>query len=345
MRRMTEFTSDCATKRILSILLTVVLVLSGLPTAALAEAVDEVQETAAGLESAESEIDAEQESTEEPQAPGESLPPVSVNEETTATEDGLSEETDSPEDAAPQANDTAESSQQDMDAAAGEMSDKGPQPEEVVIEPAEESVIDDASDGDAGASRPMRSSYDTDVEVDVDRASYAVAIGQTLVVKIKVTTYEPYVSGEHKYWGYFAYYSQGQWNQVNSWYIDGGVQEFTIRMSIHEWESTGTFLFAASVFPIDNFATGGSLCDRMFHVNILPEYFTVTFDAQGGTSPLTSMHATYGCEYGGLPVPTRTGYTFKGWYTLTSGGNLIDNSTIVSSASNHTLYAQWEAKQ
>ncbi len=47
-------------------------------------------------------------------------------------------------------------------------------------------------------------------------------------------------------------------------------------------------------------------------------------------------------------VPTRTGYTFNGWYTASSGGTKVTGSTTVGNASNagnqsKTLYAQWSA--
>ena len=43
-----------------------------------------------------------------------------------------------------------------------------------------------------------------------------------------------------------------------------------------------------------------------------------------------------------LPVPTRDGYTFRGWYTETNGqGIKVDDETVVSATSNQTLYAYW----
>lgn len=50
---------------------------------------------------------------------------------------------------------------------------------------------------------------------------------------------------------------------------------------------------------------------------------------------------TYGEAYGTLPTPTRIGYTFAGWYTASSGGTQVTDSTKVTNSSNHTLYAQW----
>ncbi len=71
---------------------------------------------------------------------------------------------------------------------------------------------------------------------------------------------------------------------------------------------------------------------------------TVTFDANGGSVSTSSKTVTYGSTYGELPTPTRTGYTFTGWYTAASGGSQVTSSTTVTTASDHTLYAHWSAK-
>ncbi|MCK9393802.1 InlB B-repeat-containing protein, partial [bacterium] len=44
-----------------------------------------------------------------------------------------------------------------------------------------------------------------------------------------------------------------------------------------------------------------------------------------------------------LPVPVRTGYTFTGWFTATSGGTQITISSTVSVTTDTTYYAQWTA--
>ena len=69
--------------------------------------------------------------------------------------------------------------------------------------------------------------------------------------------------------------------------------------------------------------------------------YTVTFNANGGTTPTASKSVTYDSTYGTLPTPTRDGHIFNGWYTATSGGNKIETSTKVSITANQTLYAQW----
>ncbi|MFV0529437.1 MAG: InlB B-repeat-containing protein, partial [Lachnospiraceae bacterium] len=49
--------------------------------------------------------------------------------------------------------------------------------------------------------------------------------------------------------------------------------------------------------------------------------------------------------YGTLPTATRTGYTFKGWFTSATGGTEVTAATVVRTASAHTLYAQWTANK
>ena len=71
--------------------------------------------------------------------------------------------------------------------------------------------------------------------------------------------------------------------------------------------------------------------------------FTVTFSANGGSVSPSSKSVTYGGTYGTLPTPTRTGYTFLGWFTSKTGGTQVNSSTKVTNGKNHTLYAQWSA--
>ena len=72
--------------------------------------------------------------------------------------------------------------------------------------------------------------------------------------------------------------------------------------------------------------------------------YTVTFDPNGGTVSPTTATVTYDSTYGSLPTPTRTGYTFAGWWTAASGGTQITSSTKVTTASNHSIYAHWTPK-
>lgn len=69
--------------------------------------------------------------------------------------------------------------------------------------------------------------------------------------------------------------------------------------------------------------------------------YTVTFNANGGSCSTTSKKVANGAQYGSLPTPTKTYYTFNGWYTTSTGGTKILSSTVASLSGNQTLYAHW----
>lgn len=68
----------------------------------------------------------------------------------------------------------------------------------------------------------------------------------------------------------------------------------------------------------------------------------VDFDANGGSVSQSSQTVTPGLPYGTLPIPTKSGCTFEGWYTARSGGTLVDNSTTAGNSARVTLYAHWK---
>ena len=71
--------------------------------------------------------------------------------------------------------------------------------------------------------------------------------------------------------------------------------------------------------------------------------YTVTFDPNGGECDTASKVVAYYDKYGEMPTPTRYGYTFNGWYTAAEGGSRRYETTTMSTAADHTLYAHWSA--
>ena len=70
--------------------------------------------------------------------------------------------------------------------------------------------------------------------------------------------------------------------------------------------------------------------------------YAVTFDAQGGTATdPASKVVTFATAYGELPATVREYYNFAGWWTGFSTGSQVFTNTMLSMASNHTLYARW----
>jgi len=105
-------------------------------------------------------------------------------------------------------------------------------------------------------------------------------------------------------------------------------------------ESGGNQYYSASMGSTQNW-------NKTQHTTLYARWtgnpYTVTFDAQGGTVTPASKNVTFGSTYGTLPTPTRTLYTFDGWFTGTTGGTQINTGTTVTTASNHPLYARWTA--
>ncbi|MBQ4095348.1 MAG: InlB B-repeat-containing protein [Oscillospiraceae bacterium] len=85
-------------------------------------------------------------------------------------------------------------------------------------------------------------------------------------------------------------------------------------------------------------------CDYSLKTNYKPilikKSATITLSPNNGTRPWT-VTKNQGMPYGTLPTVTKTGYTFKGWYTATSGGTKITSTSLVPKSSSVTLYAQW----
>ena len=68
--------------------------------------------------------------------------------------------------------------------------------------------------------------------------------------------------------------------------------------------------------------------------------YTVTLDANGGSVDPEEKEVLVGDSIGGLPVPTYTGHSFKGWYIGTVDAILVDEDYIPTS--DITLHAHWD---
>ncbi len=116
----------------------------------------------------------------------------------------------------------------------------------------------------------------------------------------------------------------------------------------------GSSLTLSSTVPTKNYtitynANGGSVSPSSKSVSCK---FTGWNTAQNGSGTSYNSGSTYSsnsnatlyAQYatptaGSLATPTRSGYTFNGWYTAASGGTKVTASTIISK--NTTIYAHW----
>ena len=67
----------------------------------------------------------------------------------------------------------------------------------------------------------------------------------------------------------------------------------------------------------------------------------VTFNYKGGTGSPATAEVTVGAAYGPLPVPTKAGNEFGGWYSADTHGSLVEATTLVTAEDDHTLFARW----
>lgn len=71
-----------------------------------------------------------------------------------------------------------------------------------------------------------------------------------------------------------------------------------------------------------------------------PKSYVLTFDANGGSVSPSTRNVTYGSAYGPLPKAVKFGYTFAGWYTVSTGGLLVTSDTK-QGLGDGTIYAHW----
>ena len=91
--------------------------------------------------------------------------------------------------------------------------------------------------------------------------------------------------------------------------------------------------------------TVGDAQDQILYAHWNIKWYTVTFDANGGSVDTKTMQVYFGGSYGTLPEPERQGYVFQGWYTDMAGGTKVTAVTKVRVADAHSLYAHWEKKE
>ena len=99
----------------------------------------------------------------------------------------------------------------------------------------------------------------------------------------------------------------------------------------------GWFLGEDSVSSTTTYTTVG---DAELVAHWTANAYSVKLDANGGAVNPEVIAVTYDAAYGSLPTPTRTGYTFQGWF---DGQTEVTSETIFKGGDGVTLTAQWTA--
>ena len=117
---------------------------------------------------------------------------------------------------------------------------------------------------------------------------------------------------------------------VISW--NHGISVNTSNLSLNTWKEYNY-----------SFNTGAYSSWNYIYINYDTENQGPVYVSDIRLDEYTTGIVTYDTNYTNLPTPTRTGYTFEGWYTEENGtGTKITSESIVSTASDHTLYANWQ---
>ena len=103
---------------------------------------------------------------------------------------------------------------------------------------------------------------------------------------------------------------------------------------------TFTELSVGTTYPLRVRVVGnnGEYADATLSATTLSQY-TVTFNPNSGTVSPTSKAVNAGSAIGTLPTPTRSSYTFQGWYTQIGGGTKITTTQVIDN--DVTYYARW----
>ena len=96
--------------------------------------------------------------------------------------------------------------------------------------------------------------------------------------------------------------------------------------------------------------TKGTTGDKNLYAKWTANTYAVTLNPQSGTGGTTSVTATYDSAMPAITKPTRTGYTFNGYYDATSGGTQYykadgSSARTWNKTAATTLYAQWTANK
>ena len=102
---------------------------------------------------------------------------------------------------------------------------------------------------------------------------------------------------------------------------------------------TGEFWAYATTAETANYRAGRSNAVKF----TVLDFCTVKFEPNGTPMPTgdRSRKVAWGRAYGELPVLSREGYTFAGWFTEAEGGTKVEATDTVPSVEEQTLYAHW----
>ena len=119
------------------------------------------------------------------------------------------------------------------------------------------------------------------------------------------------------------------------------VSELTLKEPTREgyaflgWYSDSTF--KTKVTKIKKGTTG----NKTFYAKWKFQAYVITYNLNGGSNPSDTITTFQTTDEVILPVPTRKGYTFAGWYTNSNFDSEIITTIPLGSSGNKVYYAKW----
>jgi len=102
---------------------------------------------------------------------------------------------------------------------------------------------------------------------------------------------------------------------------------------------TGWFVGKTTGGQIGENTTYNADYDITVYARWTAKKFTLILEAEGGVCLTRYKTVTYDSAIGELPVPTRSGYTFDGWYTV--NGGRVGAESLYQANGDVTLFAHW----
>ncbi len=105
----------------------------------------------------------------------------------------------------------------------------------------------------------------------------------------------------------------------------------------------GWFTEPEGGMKVENTTVVNLASNQVLYAQFIENSLKISFDANGGSvEGGAGDRIVYAQDtYGELPKPTRSGYSFIGWYTQESGGQIITEDMVVNSTGEMKLYAHW----
>lgn len=92
---------------------------------------------------------------------------------------------------------------------------------------------------------------------------------------------------------------------------------------------------------VNDHATYNATVNLTLYAHWSPKTYQLIFNPNGGSCSTKSTSHVFDTVIGQMPVPTRKGYTFAGWYSKAEGGNPIRDTMRYNAPFDVTVYAHW----